>query len=468
MENKDAGKPSFFKHYGFSIGQKLAGGSKPEGQLDLVTSEEQADLFYGRGSMLSHMVKAWRQDNKNTSLTCIALDDNGAGNEAAGQIDFTGVATEDGTVSIKVAGRRYQAGVLDTQTDSNVVSALVTAIQADLDRKMDAAINGGDATILDLTFRHKGLVGNEMDIRINPESDDILPAGMAAVPTQPSGGTANPDIADAIVAMGDIEFHIIAQPYTDSANLDALETELADRFGPIRQIQGQSITGKNDSHSNLISFGDGRNSPHVTTVAAIGPTPTFEQAANVAGVVAFNGQIDPARPFQTLACNAIDAPDDSEIFDFNENDLLLKDGIATLAVNAGLVQVQRLITMSQVNAASAPDTSQLNLNTMLTLMFLRFDFRSQIQLRYPRHKLANDGNNFGPGQPILTPNLGKAEAVRIFKGWEELGLAENLSQFKRDLIVQRNASDPDRLDWLLPPDLVNQLRVNGVQIGYLL
>ena len=89
-------------------------------------------------------------------------------------------------------------------------------------------------------------------------------------------------------------------------------------------------------------------------------------------------------------------------------------------------------------------------------------------LRYPRHKLADDGTRFGPGQAIITPKIGKSEAIARFELWEELGLVEGFEQFKRDLIVERNAQDVNRLDFLLSPDLMNQLRVVGAQIGFLL
>ena len=49
-----------------------------------------------------------------------------------------------------------------------------------------------------------------------------------------------------------------------------------------------------------------------------------------------------------------------------------------------------------------------------------------------------------------------------------MGLVENAEQFKRDLICERNATDPNRLDWLLSPDLVNNFMVGGVKIAFLL
>ena len=68
----------------------------------------------------------------------------------------------------------------------------------------------------------------------------------------------------------------------------------------------------------------------------------------------------------------------------------------------------------------------------------------------------------------MTPKVAKAETINIFKAWELLGLVEGIDQFKNDLIIERSITDVNRLDVLLPPDLVNQFRVGAVKIGFLL
>jgi hypothetical protein len=42
------------------------------------------------------------------------------------------------------------------------------------------------------------------------------------------------------------------------------------------------------------------------------------------------------------------------------------------------------------------------------------------------------------------------------------GLVENLRAFKANLIVERDPNDPNRVNVLYPPDLINQLRVFAV------
>ena len=55
----------------------------------------------------------------------------------------------------------------------------------------------------------------------------------------------------------------------------------------------------------------------------------------------------------------------------------------------------------------------------------------------------------------------KSEIIAMYSRLETEGIVENAEAFAENLIVERNASDPNRVDVLLPPDLVNQLRDTG-------
>lgn len=458
--------PSIQQYSALLIGQKLSSGTKPSNQRDRITSESQARNFYGPGSMLAKMAAGFLKDNKTTSLTCIALDDDGGAVAAEATLTITGPATADGTLSVMVAGKRYRVAVADEDTATDIAAALVAEITADDDREVNV---GNVIGVVTFTHRNKGEAGNQIDLRINPFEGEDLPEGVGATPTAFTSGSANPDITDAIVAMGEIQFNVIGHPYTDAANLTAFETEMADRFGPVRQNDGVGFTAKRDSFANLITLGDGRNSGHNSIMGISGPSTPWLWAADIAAVLGKFGQIDPARPFQTLGLTAVIAPNDDEQFTYEERDMLLKDGISTFRVAAGgNTIIDRMITTFQENALGAPDTSLLNVNTLLTLSFLRFDFRTQFQNTYPRHKLANDGTLFGEGQKVITPKVAKAKAIAIFRDWETAGLVEGIDQFKRDLIVERNEADPDRLDFLLPPDLINAFRIGAAQIAFLL
>jgi len=179
--------------------------------------------------------------------------------------------------------------------------------------------------------------------------------------------------------------------------------------------------------------------------------------------------VDPARPVQTLQILGVTAPRIADRFRTPEREQLLRTGGATFAVNdAGQVFVERAITNYTTAPGGAADTSYLDVETLKTLAYLRYDLRQMVRLRYPRHKLASDGTNFARGQNVVTPGTLRAEIIARAKQWEAAGLVEGIEQFKTELVVVRSTTDPNRVDALLPPDLVNQFRVLAAQIEFYL
>lgn len=460
--------PALLSYKALLVGQKTSAGTAAANSLHRVTSADQVLTLAGRGSLLHRMAIAWFAANKSTETYIGVVEDNGAGVAATGKVVFAGTATADGVVSYYIGNDRVDVAVSTGDTAADVAAALVDAVGENLDLPVTAAVDGSVDEEVDFTFLHKGTAGNELKMRVNYQDGEELPAGITATITQLASGATNPVLTSLIAAMADEWFQVIAHPYTDATSLTALENELADRFGPMRMIDGVAFTAKNDSVANMGTLGDGRNSPHSAIFATQNsPTPSYEYAAHAAGVIAYHAQIDPARPFQTLPLPYVLAPVESDRFSLEERNQLLFDGISTTKVAAGdMVQLERSITTYKTNAAGASDTSYLDVTSMLTLLYLRFSFRNQILSRYPRHKLANDGGRYGAGQKIITPKIGKAEAVLWFRQMEELGLVEGFDQFKADLVVERNPQDPNRLDFLLPPDLINQFIVAGVQLQF--
>lgn len=452
------------------VGQRLSSGTVDANVPTRVTSAAQGKTYFGAGSMLAHMIESLVKVNNFTETWAVGLDDDSSAAAATGSIVFTGPATAGGTLYMYVGGRRMTVGVNSADASTAIATAVAAAINANTDLPVTAAVDGSEASQVNLTARNKGEAGNHIDVRFNYNTGEAFPAGVTATVTAMTSGTSNPDLDDAIAALGDVQYNVIAFPYTDSVSLAAIETELADRWGPLRMIDGMAFAASRANHSGLGTLGDGRNSPHVSIMAAYGvPNSPWEVAASVAGTVAYYGNIDPARQFKTLPLTGILPPAEADRFTLQERNILLYDGISTTYVDAGgVVRLERVITTYKTNAAGADDPSYLDAMTPMLLSFLRYDFRNYIMRKYPRSKLANDGTRYGPGQAIITPKVGKAEAINRFRQWEELGYVENAAQFKRDLICERNATDPNRLDWLLPVDLINNFMVGGVKIAFLL
>lgn len=451
------------------IGQQLVDGTKAVEVIDKVTSGSQARQFYGKGSQLFHMVDTFIKENGGlNAVSAISLAEGGA-TKATGSFEIVTPPTANGTLAVMIAGRNYKIAVLDADTEEDIIDKLVLEIDADDDRQVTVVKNGVNLDLMDITARNGGVWSSDLDIRVNFFDGEELPPGITTAIVAMSSGAGNPDIAPVITAMSEDIFDVIVMPYSDGANLLLMQTELQDRWGPIRQNDGHLFVCRKESFSAHSTHLDTRNNEQETVMNIAGPTPTHMWASSIAAEVARSAQADPARPFQTLSLTQMLPPRSDEQLLFTERDQLLKAGGSTYNVDSGgIVRIERLRTTRIENEFGALDEALADLNPKLILSFIRFDFRVLLALKYPRHKLADDGTRFGSGQQIMTPKIGKGAAIERFEQWEELGLVEGFDQFKRDLIVERNVQDVTRLDFLLSPDLVNQFRIGGVQIGFLL
>lgn len=449
------------------FGQKLADGTAPSGQLVLVTSSDQAKTLFGAGSLLHKMAETYFKNNKLTTVYFMPLDDASAGVKATGAIAVTATTQQAGTINLYIGGEKISIGVSITDTANSIATAIANAITAKTLLPVTAVATTNTVAI---TAKWKGETGNEIDIRANYYQGENLPTGVSLAITQMSSGTGNPDITTALASLGDNQFNIISMPYKDGANLALLQAKLEELNGPLVQKDGYVFMAKDDTIANLATYGLAKNTQFFATLGIKNsPTADYQISAAVAGLASYYGNIDPARPFQTLKLVGVLAPSESDRFTLTEKNTLLYDGISTSFVDAsGNVCIERLISMYRQNSMGAEDPSYLDITTLLTLSYLRYSFRNRILTKYPRHKLADDGTKFGQGQAIVTPSVIKAEAIAIFRNWEEDGLVENFDSFKDGLIVERNSSDVNRLDIQLTPDLINQFMVAGCKIKFLL
>ena len=449
------------------LGQRLTAGTIAALAPVRVTSADQARTYFGRGSQLAHMFEAWFRANPPTEVWGLAMDDVGAGVAGTQTITVSGTSTAAGEIALMIGGRRVPVTVTSGQAATAVATAIAAAVNAALDLPMAAA---AAAAVVTLTARHKGECGNAIDVRHSYYAGEALPAGITlAIATGVTGAT-NPVITTALDAVAETWFTDFVTPWTDAANIAALEARLGTNFGPTVMRDGHGWAGLSGTHGTLTTYGAARNSPQLSVIGLRGvPTPPWEWAAGLASVCVPALALDPARPVQTLQVPGVLAPPLASRFTYAERDLLLRDGISTFRTNdAGQCFVERVVTTYQTAPGGAEDISYLDVETLKTLAYLRYDLRTMISLRYPRHKLADDGTAFARGQNVVTPGTLRAEIIARFKSWEAAGLVEGAEQFKQDIIVVRSSSDPNRVDALLPPDLVNQFRVLAAQIEFYL
>lgn len=474
IDSSAAGQNSGANQRILVIGQRRSTGTVTALTPTLITSYNQAISSFGAGSMLANMFKTIFDNNSETEKWAIALDDVGGGTAATGSITVVTTTVLAGTLYVYLGGVLVSVSVAAGDTDETIATALAAAINANTELPVTAAVDGTDAEKVNLTFRHKGLVGNKYDIRANyrgANAGEVLPGGVTLTIVQLAGGATDPEIDDAFAVTPDEVFDYVIMPYIGTANLNFADTEMNSRWGATRMLEGHVFVADKGSTGTISTLGNTRNSQHMSLFDAglNSPTPPYIWVSALGAQVAKYASVDPAAPFNQIELVDVLAPPAANRRTQSERNTLLYDGVATHFVGTdGKVYIERLTTTSQVSGVNLPDATYLDANTVFTLATLRQSLKARMASRFPRFKLADNDALTTPGGQTITPKGIRAEIVALAQEWAANGWIENLPSFITTLVVERDVNDPTRVNCVLQPNLVNQLQIFAAQIQFTL
>ncbi|MGY3571967.1 phage tail sheath subtilisin-like domain-containing protein [Vibrio paucivorans] len=402
-----------------------------------------------------------------TAMTIGGKESVPAGVAASGPQTIIGTAQEDALMNLIVAGVDVSVLVSKGDDAAAIASAIVDVINGNDDLPVTAT---AASAVITYTAKNTGETGNEIKVVCNYYAGQSFPLGVTTQNIQLSGGAGNPDVTFAISAMADEWFNHIVMPYKDKTNLDALRDELLERWGPMKMEEGTAYLAFSGTHAETSTFGESRNDFLYSCMGANdSPTPAYLWATDYAAQASYELAIDPARPLQTLVMPRLLPVEVSKRWDQNERNLHLYDGVATHKVDAGgNVQIEREITMYRLNDFGRPDPSYLDLTTPHTLGYIRYATVNRITQKFPRHKLADDGQSFDPTQPVVTPSILNIELVSLYQEMLEQAIVENVDNYKEALYCERDKNDKNRVNVFASPDLVNQFRVFAMTNQFIL
>jgi phage tail sheath gpL-like len=436
-----------------------------------VASQAQVQELAGIDSMLAAMVAAYTAMDPFSDLWIMQIPQNVAGQPAKGSILIAGTPTEDGTLCVYIAGTLYQAAVQAGDATSKTASRLVQAIRQDPFRIVGVGVNTTTSSQVDITANFNGILGNQIDIRLNylgRSGGQKTPAGLTVTITPMAGGTAAPDITTGLANLASQPFDFIVMPWTDAGSLDAMEQFLSDssgRWSWQQMIYGGCFTAFQGSLGQITNFGVARNDQHMSVMGYWNaPDPPWIWAAQVGGCCAASLRVDPGLPLQYIA-TTLKPPSVHQRFTLSERNTLLYDGISTFRVNqAGQVIIERMCTTYQQNLAGAPDNSYLDVETMYGLMFVARDLTDYLLTRYARKKLVSDTTIIQPGSNCVNTTMIGASVVSEYRVLEAAGYVQNSTIFAANLIVENAGNGLVKI--LAPVDLVNQLRQIAILLQF--
>jgi phage tail sheath gpL-like len=203
--------------------------------------------------------------------------------------------------------------------------------------------------------------------------------------------------------------------------------------------------------------------------SGLSPTPSWIWAAQVAARDAQRCDSGtPNRPRKGMTLPDCEAPPRGAAtrFDWAERNLLLRAGISTFTVDrSGMVSIERLITTYQTNAAGLTDVSYLELGTIRTLDAI---LRRWISLyaKYQDSMLGPDGDEYGPGVPVLTPNGWKGEVAADYDDIVRAGWCKNAEAFKASMVAEIPTNQTDRLDFEGQPYIMQGLVTLAFKLAF--
>lgn len=447
-------------------GLMLATGTATAGAVTFVKSPGAAITLFGQHSPIAQAIGRYKAKDPLTEVFAVGLAE-GSGTNAVGSFALTGTATATGPFYGYIGGRRIAVAVNSGDTASEVGDAFVTAHNLLTDSPVTVANTTGTVAT---TARLDGTYGNDIMMGHSLQDGEELPAGLACTVNAMATGATEPDYADLVTAMGEDWYNTLVLCTADATEIAKVVTELEDRWGPMRQIEGSCFVCKPDTQGNLTTYGNALNS-HTLVVSGVEksglPLLPWEIAAEVAATDARQAQTDPARHLGTLLLPGIKAPPRGARFTRAERDTVLSDGISTTkAASDGRMLIERIITTYQTNGSGIADESLKDQTSVRTLGALRYSLRARIASKYGRHKLADNGNEIA-GQPIVTPDTIRAEIIALFLEWQDQGWVENVEQFKDELLVERDSGDANRVNAIIPPDLINSFLVLAASVQFI-
>lgn len=427
------------------VGQALTASTGPRNQPVLCTRDDDAATRWGAGSQISAMLRAHRRADVTTEVYALAQPDPVGAVVATGTIVFGGSPSASAEVAVGIAGRRVTVTVAATTTVAMIATAFAAAVTADTLLPVTAAATTGTVT---LTAKNLGILGNDIDIRLNPQTGDALPPGLTAAVTAMAGGAGVPDVAVTIAAIAATWFTDLAFGQSDATSVGVIEAELATRYKANGRMDGHAYFGVRGTLGEITALGAVRNSPFCSRIGANrAGSPPWEWAASLCARAAFYLGQDPARQLRSLTLPGIVGPAPGDLFTAQEQHLLLLDGTSTFDMAAdGTVSLSRVITTYQVSALGAADDAWLDIMVPRTASRIRYDWWAYVTLNYPRHKLTDDDSPAAEASDsVVTPRQMHGSWAGRCRLYERRAWIEDVKRTVAESVFQRDPDNRNRL-----------------------
>ncbi|BBE51784.1 Mu tail sheath protein [Ferriphaselus amnicola] len=436
------------------VGQKLATGTAPAGEVTRLAGVQDAINKAGAGSMLAQMAAKYRAVDPALDLYMLPYADLVAGVAATGTITPTAAPTANGTLALYIAGKIINVAVTPVMTTAAVATAIVAAITAaGNDIPVTAA---AVAAVVTLTARHKGTCGNAIDVRTNLYGE-TTPAGLALTLVAMTGGAGDPVPGNLSAMLGQQRWYrYVALGINDAATLAAWHAESQTRYLPPIQAGFRAFTTFRGDYATAAAFGVTKNYEHISNLSIeLNPTTTWEAAAIVCAAAAPRLVNNPVESLEGTPLPGMLGVSNHDWT--NANSLLFK-GMSLMSVaKDGSCFIKRLISMYQFRPDGSADDAFLDINTAEVMERIRYEQRIGAIKRFTGSAAAKSNEGYRPGLRITTVDDVRAYLLSLYQNTllREYGWVQEYGYYKDTLVVEQHPTDPSRFNFADQPVLLS-------------
>lgn len=435
-----------------------------------VFSAGEVSQKFGAGWQIADMAEKLFRNSGAVEVFAFPLQEDGGDTAATGTMTVTvGGTAEAGTFAVYIAGRRVEVSTLAAATVTDIADAIVAAVTAATKAVVTVSNAAGVVTFV---CRWKGETGDDIVLAVNTQTGETLPGGGVAIAIVAMGavvaGAGNPDLQDALDNFEESkEYTIIAHPFLDTTNVTALEAFEATRWDAKVARGFFGICGVRGSYTVAVTNWTETRNSFISSFIWQQSIPELQASygAGVAGMMARRGANDPSQQFNGQAILGVTVPPASTQERWTVRDAGVKRGAAATKFTDTAVVIDQMVSTYQTTAEAtdAPLVDRF-LNTVMTLTAVIFDWQQYLNTQWAGAKLADDGQEFKPGQKVMTRNTMKAELLSRYENYLDEGWVENIADYANTIITARPSGIRiDAQDQLI---LIGGMRISARLISY--
>lgn len=451
---------------------------------EAVANADAVAVLAGPGGLAHLAAKRLFEEFPTATVDCVFMAA-ASGNTATGSIVFddTSPITSAQTVTVTIAGYEFTIVWDVGETDIQAATKLVTKITA-LSKflPVTAANGGGASATVTLTFKQKGKAGNDCQysaVLSDGGGGSVTPTSATAM----TGGTTEPDPANALLAIANREYRFIlpcisnddVKTASTTCTMGKIKTYIRATDTGIGALLQTAHTACTDSTTNAKAMSNQHDFEYFSHHLARGALSLpCEIAGAIVGAYARETKSDPNHPFVQLEFKAslVLSPDvASDELTAAEQEDLLNSGVSYVGRTAqGVPRFERPISCYFEDADGNADDRVLDVSKVFGLIAVGADLRTFCQRIFKQKKLAKSFPSSTPIPPnIVEEKDAKALIVgRIRSQWVPAGVirGDKLDEViaNESLVVQVDPLDETQLDVFLPLRVVPPLVKTSIDL----